>query len=224
MLYQPIKRFFDLLASSIALVVLSPLLIPVSIALKLTGEGYVFYLQERVGYKNRRFKMYKFATMLKDSPNLPGGVITTKNDPRLTPMGSFLRKTKINELPQLLNIFLGHMSVVGPRPVAIKSFEAYPEEVQEVINNVRPGLTGVGSIIFRDEESLLSKVKDEGGDAWTYYEDTIAPYKGKVEQWYQENDGFFTDLMCIFITVWVVLFPQSELIYKVFPSIPRRPF
>ena len=224
MLYQPIKRFFDLLASSIALLVLSPLLIPVTIALKLTGEGYVFYLQERVGYKNRRFKMYKFATMLKDSPNLPGGVITTKNDPRLTPMGGFLRKTKINELPQLLNIFLGHMSVVGPRPLVLKSFEAYPEEVQKVIYNVLPGLTGVGSIIFRDEESLLSKVKDEGGDVWTYYKNTMYPSKGKVEQWYQVNYGFFTDLMCIFITVWVVLFPQSELIYKVFPSIPRRPF
>ncbi len=222
--YQNIKRIFDLLASSIALLVLSPLLIPVTIALKLTGEGYVFYLQERVGYKNRRFKMYKFATMLKDSPNLPGGVITTKNDPRLTPMGGFLRKTKINELPQLLNIFLGHMSVVGPRPLVLKSFEAYPEEDQKVIYNMLPGLTGVGSIIFRDEESLLSKVKDEGGDVWTYYKDTMYPYKGKVEQWYQVNYGFYTDLMCIFITVWVVFFPQSEIIYKVFPSLPRRPF
>ncbi|MDX1774870.1 sugar transferase [Oceanihabitans sediminis] len=94
--------------------------------------------------------MWKFASMLKDSPNMAGGIMTTKKDPRITPMGGFLRKSKINELLQLINIFKGDMSIVGPRPVMRISFEAYPEEVQKVIYNVKPGLTGIGSIIFRD--------------------------------------------------------------------------
>lgn len=223
-MYPFIKRSFDILTSGLAILILSPLLVPMSIALKLTGEGYVFYLQERVGYKKNTFHIYKFATMLKDSPNMPGGLITTKKDPRLTPLGGFLRASKINELPQLLNILFGHMSVVGPRPVMPKSFDVYPEEIKQIIYNVKPGLTGVGSIIFRDEEDLITKVKEEGGDVWHYYQHTIYPFKGQVEKWYQENQGFYTDLMCILLTAWVILFPKSELIYKVFRTLPRRTF
>lgn len=221
-MYPFIKRSFDILTSGLAILILSPLLVPMSIALKLTGEGYIFYLQERVGYKKNTFHIYKFATMLKDSPNMPGGLITTKKDPRLTPLGGFLRASKINELPQLLNILFGHMSVVGPRPVMPKSFDVYPEEIKQIIYNVKPGLTGVGSIIFRDEEDLITKVKEEGGDVWHYYQHAIYPFKGQVEKWYQENQGLYTDLMCIFLTAWVILFPKSELIYKVFRTLPRR--
>ncbi|MBK9150492.1 MAG: sugar transferase [Saprospiraceae bacterium] len=223
-MYPVIKRFFDILLSGTALILLAPLLIPLAVALKLTGEGYIFYLQDRVGYKNRVFKIYKFATMLKDSPNMAGGLITVRNDPRLTPLGGFLRSTKINELPQLLNILKGDMSFVGPRPVMPKSFEVYPDEIKQIIYNVKPGLTGVGSIIFRDEERLITKVRDEGGDVWHYYQYTIYPFKGQVEKWYQENRGFYTDLMCILLTAWVIVFPKSELIYTVFGSLPRRTF
>ena len=223
-MYLIIKRFFDILASLLALVVLSPLLIPITIGLKLTGEGYIWYFQERVGFKNKLFSIYKFATMLKDSPNMAGGLITTKRDPRLTPLGGFLRSTKINELPQLLNILNGDMSVVGPRPVMQKSFAAYPSEVQKVIYNVKPGLTGIGSIIFRDEETLITEVRDIGGDIWDYYKNQIYPFKGEVEKWYQDHQGFYTDFMCIFLTAWVIIFPKSELIYKVFGSLPRRAF
>jgi len=223
-MYWLIKRFFDILASLLALVVLSPLLIPITIGLKLTGEGYIWYFQERVGFKNKLFSIYKFATMLKDSPNMAGGLITTKKDPRLTPLGGFLRSTKINELPQLLNILNGDMSVVGPRPVMQKSFDAYPKEVQRVIYNVKPGLTGIGSIIFRDEETLITEVRDNGGDTWDFYQNKIYPFKGEVEKWYQEHQSFYTDFMCIFLTAWVILFPKSELIYKVFKSLPKRPF
>lgn len=223
-MYPFIKRFFDILASLLALVVLSPLLIPIVIGLKLTGEGYIWYFQERVGFKNKLFSIYKFATMLKDSPNMAGGLITTKRDPRLTPLGGFLRSTKINELPQLLNILNGDMSVVGPRPVMQKSFDAYPVEVQKVIYNVNPGLTGIGSIIFRDEETLITEVRDNGGDTWDFYQNKIYPFKGEVEKWYQEHQSFYTDFMCIFLTAWVILFPKSELIYKVFKSLPKRPF
>ena len=223
-MYIIIKRLFDIITSSVALVLLSPLLIPIMIILKVTGEGYIWYLQERVGYKNKLFNIYKFATMLKDSANMPGGLITLKKDPRLTPRGGFLRASKINELPQLLNIFLGDMSVVGPRPVMKKSFDAYPENVQSVIYNVPPGLTGIGSIVFRDEERLITEVKENGGDVWDFYINKIYPFKGKLELWYQQHKSFYVDMMCIFLTAWVIIFPKSELMYRIFPSLPKRDF
>ncbi|GGW22082.1 hypothetical protein GCM10007383_01440 [Arenibacter certesii] len=194
------------------------------IGLKLTGEGYIWYKQERVGYKNKRFLIWKFATMLKDSPNMAGGIMTTKKDPRITPMGGFLRKSKINELPQLINIFKGDMSVVGPRPVMPKSFDAYPPEIQEVIYNVKPGLTGIGSIIFRDEESLITTVKEKGEDPWEFYKNVIYPFKGKVELWYQANESFCTDIKIIFTTAWVILNSDSDVVYKWFKGLPKRPF
>ena len=223
-MYLIIKRFLDIIASLIAILVLSPLLVPIAICLKLTGEGYIFYLQERVGFKNKLFNIYKFATMLKDSPNMAGGLITTKKDPRLTPMGGFLRASKINELPQLINILKGDMSIVGPRPVMQKSFETYPMEVQEVIYNVKPGLTGIGSIIFRDEETLITEVKDNGGDTWDFYKNQIYPFKGKLEQWYQTNQSFLTDVKIIMVTAWTIFRPKSDLVYIWFPSLPKRPF
>jgi lipopolysaccharide/colanic/teichoic acid biosynthesis glycosyltransferase len=223
-MYSIVKRFFDFISTIIALIILSPILIPIVIGLKLTGEGYIWYLQKRVGLFNKDFYIYKFATMLKDSPNMGSGYITTKKDPRITPMGGFLRSSKINELPQLLNILFGHMSVVGPRPVMPESFAAYPEDVQKVIYNVKPGLTGIGSIIFRDEEALITSVKEKGGDIWSYYKNDIYPFKGEVEKWYQVHQSFYTDFMCIFLTAWVIIFPKSELIYKVFQTLPRRPF
>lgn len=223
-MYKLFKRLADIVSSGIALLILSPLLIPIVIGLKLTGEGYIFYFQERVGLLNKHFSIYKFATMLKDSPNMSGGLITTKKDPRITPMGGFLRKSKINELPQLLNILFGHMSVVGPRPVMQKSFDQYPADVQKVIYNVKPGLTGIGSIVFRDEEEIITKVRDEGGDTWDYYRNVIYPHKGKLEQWYQANQSFWTDLKIIFATAWVVIRPESDIVYRWFKGIPKRTF
>ena len=183
-MYNISKRIFDIIASGIAILILSPLLIPVIIGLSLTGEGYVWYKQERLGYKNKPFLIWKFATMLKNSSNMSGGYITVKKDPRLTPMGDFLRKSKINELPQLFNIFAGHMSIVGPRPVMKVSFEAYPNNVKKVIYDVKPGLTGVGSIIFRDEEELITGVRNKGGDIHDFYINKIYPHKGNLELWY----------------------------------------
>ncbi len=207
-----------------ALLVLAPLLVPIVIGLKMTGEGYIFYFQERVGLKNKHFNIYKFATMLKDSPNMAGGLITTKKDPRITPMGGFLRKTKINELPQLLNILFGDMSIIGPRPVMKKSFDQYPKDVQKVIYNVKPGLSGIGSIIFRDEEELITKVKENGEDTWKFYTEKIYPYKGELEKWYQSNYGPVIDLKLIILTIWVVIFPSSDLVYDWFSDLPKRNF
>ena len=173
------ERFFDILFSGAALLTLSPILIPILIILKLTGEGEIFFLQERVGIRGRKFKLFKFATMLKNSPNIGTGTVTLKGDPRVLPVGRFLRKTKINELPQLLNIFLGDMSVIGPRPLTVETFEAYSNNTQNLIKQVRPGLSGIGSIIFRNEEEIM-----HGANASIdFYTNVIAPYKGELEEW-----------------------------------------
>jgi lipopolysaccharide/colanic/teichoic acid biosynthesis glycosyltransferase len=223
-MYLILKRFCDILIASILLLILSPLLIPIIIGLKLTGEGYVFYKQERVGFKNKNFLILKFATMLKDSPNMAGGVLTTKKDPRITPMGGFLRKSKINELPQLFNIFLGDMSFVGPRPVMEVSFNAYPLEIQKQIYNVRPGLTGIGSIVFRDEEQLITDAMARGEDIWDFYSNKIYPFKGDLEIWYLTSQSALVDFKIILITAWVILNTNSTIVYHIFRTLPQRKF
>lgn len=220
-MYMFFKRLFDIVVSFIAILILLPFMLPVVLLLLLTGEHHVFYLQERVGYRNKLFSIYKFATMLQNSPNMEGGLITLKRDPRLTPLGGFLRSSKINELPQLLNILFGDMSFVGPRPVMQKSFDAYPDEVKACIYNVPPGLTGIGSIVFRDEESLITEVKQKGGDTWAYYTEVIYPYKGKLELWYQQNNNFMVDMQIILLTAWGVLKPHSTLYLKIFKGLPE---
>lgn len=220
-MYPIIKRFFDFIFSFLGLVILSPLLIPIMIGLKLTGEGYIFYFQKRIGFKRKYFDIWKFATMLKDSPNLGTGSITLRNDPRITPMGGWLRKTKINELPQIFNVLKGDISIVGPRPLVDTTFNAYTDDVQQTIYNSKPGITGIGSIVFRDEEKLIS---DSDKDPHVFYQEVIAPYKGALEMWYQKHKSFYTDFMIIFLTAWVILFPKSQLIYKVFNSLPKRNF
>jgi lipopolysaccharide/colanic/teichoic acid biosynthesis glycosyltransferase len=217
-MYHGVKRILDVVLSGLALLVLLPLLIPVCIGLLLTGEHYVFYLQQRIGRNNQKFGIWKFATMLKNSPNLTGGLHTTRRDPRLMPLGHFLRQTKINELPQLINILLGDMSIVGPRPLVDKTFDPYPGHVKKVIYNVRPGLTGIGSIVFRDEERLLS---ESGMPTDEFYATHIAPAKGELELWYQRHLSLRTDCLIIFLTAWVILFPKSRLLYRVFRDLPK---
>ena len=218
-MYPFIKRFFDILSSGIALLILSPLLIPIVIGLKLTGEGYIFYTQKRIGFKNQYFNILKFATMLKNSPNMGTGSLTVRNDPRITPMGGFLRKTKINELPQIINVLGGSMSVVGPRPQMKVDYDVYPEHVKKVIYNSKPGITGIGSIVFRDEEKEISEAILPPKE---HYAKFIAPYKGELEIWYQKNKSFYTDFMLIFLTAWVIVAPESKLTYKVFNDLPKR--
>ncbi|MBW8330545.1 MAG: sugar transferase [Prolixibacteraceae bacterium] len=215
-----LKRLFDFLLALIALIILSPILIPVIIGLLLTGEHYVFYFQKRIGYKNKPFNIWKFATMLKNSPNLAGGFHTTRKDPRVLPMGGFLRKTKINELPQIINILIGDMSIIGPRPLVDKTFDPYPEHVKASIYNVKPGLAGIGSIVFRDEERLLSETTLPPQE---FYAKHISPYKGELELWYQKHLSFYTDFMLIFLTAWVIISPKSNLVYLVFKDLPECP-
>lgn len=210
----------DILFSMIIIILLIPIFIPITLILLLTAEGEVFYFQERIGFKNKPFKIWKFATMLKNSLNMGSGSITLKNDYRVTKIGKFLRKTKINELPQVINILLGDMSFVGPRPLVQATFDAYSQLTQKNINNVMPGLTGVGSIVFRDEESLISSVKNQ--DPHVFYKKNIAPYKGALELWYQNNQSFIVDFKILIVTAWVVFIPKSKLIYKWFKGLPSQ--
>jgi len=212
-------RFFDLLLSSLALVILLPLLLPIMLILKLSGEGEIFFLQERVGKYREGFKLFKFATMLKDSPSIGTGTVTMKNDPRVLPIGKFLRKTKINELPQLLNIFLGHMSVIGPRPHTPRCFEAFPPESQDIIIQVKPGLSGIGPIIFRGEENIL----DGHAGTLDFYDNVIGPFKGEVEAWYSDKQNLGVYFALIFLTVWIVMFPKSDVIWRIFKDLPVPP-
>ncbi len=221
-MYNFLKRILDVFLSTIGLIILSPLFLIIIIVLRLSAEGEVFYFQERLGIYNSRFKLWKFATMLKNSMNMGTGSITIKNDPRVTKIGAFLRKTKINELPQIVNILKGDISIVGPRPLVDKTFKAYDDEIQSKIYNVKPGLTGIGSIVFRDEESIISMRSNN--DPHEFYKSVIAPYKGDLEIWYQKNKSFLLDLKLIFLTAWVVFFPKSKLYYKWFRNLPKRNF
>jgi lipopolysaccharide/colanic/teichoic acid biosynthesis glycosyltransferase len=148
------------------------------------------------------------------------GSLTVRNDPRVLPIGKFLRKTKINELPQLVNVLIGNMSFVGPRPQMEVDFFKFSEHVQDVIYNSNPGITGIGSIIFRDEEKWISNAP---GDKHEFYKNHIAPYKGELEIWYQKHLSFYTDFMLIFLTAWAIIAPESELVYSVFNDLPERP-
>jgi lipopolysaccharide/colanic/teichoic acid biosynthesis glycosyltransferase len=220
-MYLIFKRIFDIILSSIAIILLSPILILIIIILKLTGEGEIFYLQERVGYKTKSFMIYKFATMVKNSPNIGNGDVTLRNDPRVTKVGKYLRDSKLNELPQLFNIFMGDISIIGPRPLMRVGFNRYSSNFQNSVYNVKPGLTGIGSIVFRDEERILTESKLPPHEC---YKEIILPYKGELEIWYQTNCSLFLDLQLIFMTAWVIFFPNSKLYEKWFKDLPKRSF
>ncbi|MCL2192251.1 MAG: sugar transferase [Treponema sp.] len=194
-------------------------MIPIMIILKLTGEHDIFYRQTRIGKKGKPFQVLKFATMLRDSPNMQGGLITAPDDPRLLPMGKFLRKTKINELPQLLNIFLGQMSFVGYRPFAKKHYDIYSDEIKLYINSIRPGLTGIGSIIFHNEEEMLHSVSDRE----YFHDQVITPFKGKLECWYVKNRTIKNYFFIILCTALVILNPKHKNWMSYFKNIPSIP-
>lgn len=212
------KRLFDILLSLTALVILSPLLVPVVIILLATGEHHVFYRQKRIGKGGESFDILKFATMLKDSPNMSGGDITGFRDPRILPFGYVLRKSKINELPQLLNILLGDMSIIGPRPLTPRVFAPFPDEYKEAVAKVRPGLSGVGSIVFRDEELLLRNAEDREA----FYNEVIRPYKASLEVWYVAHQGLLLDVKLIALTIGAVIYPGLK-IENHLSALPPRP-
>ena len=212
------NRALDVILSLLAIVILSPFFLLIIFILRFTAEGEVFYFQERIGQKNSKFQIWKFATMMKNSMNIGTGSITLKNDFRVTKFGRILRITKINELPQLVNLLKGDLTIVGPRAMVDETFSAYSEEIQSTINNVKPGITGIGSIVFRDEESLISAVTNE--DPLDFYKRVIAPHKGAIELWYQKNKTILTNIKIVLLTIWVIISPTSTLYQRWFKDLP----
>ncbi|RKM57900.1 sugar transferase [Butyrivibrio sp. CB08] len=211
-------RVFDIVFSFVAIVILTPFMIPIMIALKLTGEHDIFYKQMRVGKYGKEFGLLKFATMLRNSPNLPGGLFTSENDPRMLPMGPFLRKTKINELPQLINILKGDMSIIGYRPQVRKQYEFFPVEDQKLMATDIPGLSGLGAVVFRDEEEMLRGIDDHE----KFYEEIISPYKSKLECYYIQHKTVGLYFKMIWLTVKAVLKPGDNS-WKKLKDLPEIP-
>ena len=191
-------RLFDIFFVVIALTFLSPLLVICIIILKFTGEGEVFYLQDRIGENQKLFKIIKFATMLKNSPNLLSKNITLKNDQRVLPIGKFLRKFKINEIPQLINILKGEMSIVGPRPLTPDNYSLYSDYGKEKISKLKPGLSGIGSIFFMSEEDFFV----DNDNHQEVYKKKIIPIKESLEIWYFKNRSVYNYFKVIFLTVF----------------------
>ena len=203
-----IIRALDLVASLMALILLLPFLVAVMVILKLTGEGEVIYRQRRIGLGGKEFFVLKFATMLKESPKLAGGAITVSDDPRVLPVGKFLRKTKINELPQLFNIIIGDMSIVGPRPLMKKQYGFYSDDARSKISSIRPGLTGIGSVFFRDEERYFV----DSSDSDEIYKSLISPIKERLEIWYIDNRNVTLYLRLVWATIAAVLWNENRIL------------
>ena len=193
------KRLFDVIASGFGLIVLSPLFIILAIWIKLDSKGPVFYRQVRVGYKNKDFRIFKFRSMRVGADK--GSLVTIGgHDPRVTRSGYFIRKFKFDELPQLINVFLGDMSLVGPRP-EVRHYVEYWTPEQMYVLDVRPGITDPASIKFRNENELMEKAEDPE----KYYIEVIMQEKIKLYLEYVEKHSFFYDLGLIFKTFWVIV-------------------
>ena len=193
------KRLFDIVASGFGLIVLSPLFLILAIWIKLDSKGPVFYRQVRVGYKNKDFRIFKFRSMRVGADK--GSLVTIGgHDPRVTRSGYFIRKFKFDELPQLINVFLGEMSLVGPRP-EVRHYVDYWTPEQMHVLDVRPGITDPASIKFRNENELMEKAEDPE----KYYIEVIMQEKIKLYLEYVEKHSFFYDLGLIFKTFWVIV-------------------
>ncbi len=190
-----IKRIFDIVCSGLGLIILSPFLLFVAIRIKMGSDGPVFFKQIRVGEKGREFKILKFRTMVVDAEKL-GRQITVGNDNRITKIGAFLRKYKIDELPQLINVFKGDMSLVGPRPEVPRYVNMYTEEQRRVLD-VKPGITDLASIRYRDENELLGQAENPD----EFYINTIMPDKLALNLEYINKSNIFLDIYIILKTI-----------------------
>lgn len=194
------KRCFDWLASSFGLLILSPFLIFLAFWIKMDSKGPVFFRQERVGRYGKTFRIHKFRTMVTDAEKR-GLQITVGADVRVTKIGNFLRKYKIDELPQLIDVWIGHMSLVGPRPEVPRYVSCYPENLRNVVLAVRPGITDRASIEFKDENEILGKAADPN----KAYIEEVLPIKLKYYVEYVENRTFFGDIIIIFRTFFALI-------------------
>ena len=214
-----LKRLFDIIFSTIVIIVFSPLGLVIVLILLSTGEGEIFYKQSRIGQYGEQFGIYKFVTMIKDSPNLGAGDITLKEDSRVLPFGKILRKLKLNEFPQFLNVLLGDMSIVGPRPLVENQFNMIPDNYKKKIIMLKPGITGIGSLVFRNEEKYLHSDVNDSND---FYKNEIVPFKASLECWYHDNSSIFVDTLVVIITAIMVIKPNLNLHNHCFSGLPKH--
>ncbi|MCX8514437.1 MAG: hypothetical protein RL017_772 [Pseudomonadota bacterium] len=189
-----IKRIFDILCAIVGLIFLSPLFFLIIILIKATSKGSILFKQRRVGLRHKIFLIYKFRTMYM---NVPGGLLTIGQDHRITPIGKFLRQYKLDELPQLINVLLGDMSLVGPRPEVEKYVALYPQQVRDLVLSVRPGITEWASIKMIDENQMLATITN----AEDYYINVILPQKLEYAMQYARRHNFFIDILIILYTL-----------------------
>jgi lipopolysaccharide/colanic/teichoic acid biosynthesis glycosyltransferase len=211
------KRPTEFLAALLLTILLLPVWLPILVIQLLTGNRSVFYLSERVGLNGRRFTMYKFTTMYEGSPDILTREITVKDDPRILPFGKFIRKTKLDELPQLLNILKGDIGFVGPRPLPPRHFHYYTKEQQEVISRMKPGITGLASVYFRNEAVLFDHYDTPPEEC---YATVITPRKAALEMWYYKNRSVWLDLKILLCTAVVIFQKNSPLPEKLFKKAP----
>ena len=192
------KRFFDIVAVLIGSVILFPIMVPIILWIKLSSKGPLFYIQERVGKDFKVFKLYKFRSMIVNA-DLKGPSVTSGDDPRITKVGKLIRKTKIDELPQLLNVLQGHMSLVGPRPEVMKFVAQKREEYKKVLS-VKPGITDNAAIEFRDEEGIMEQYENKE----EAYINKVLPQKIKLYYKYIDSISFLNDIQLILKTLKVI--------------------
>jgi lipopolysaccharide/colanic/teichoic acid biosynthesis glycosyltransferase len=220
-MYLFCKRFFDIFFALIILLVSSPFWLSIVIILAMFGNQKVFYFQKRVGKNNKPFYLWKFQTMTPHKETTGNGLLSIKDDSRVTKLGRYLRKTKLDEIPQLVNILRGEMSFVGPRPLIYTWFKMYDSDIQKRIYISTPGLTGVGSLVFRNEETLLANC---GINPHEFYKNTILPYKGICEIWYLEHRNIFIDIKLLALTVIMPFLQKNTDETKWFKGLPKKNF
>lgn len=193
------KRLFDIILSFIGLLLLAPIMLIVAVIIKLTSRGPVFYSQKRVGLDEKIFLVHKFRSMV-DKADTLGTSVTTAKDSRITPIGALLRKTKLDELPQLFNVLAGEMSFIGPRPEVPEITARYTPEMKKIFC-VRPGITSVATLHFRQEEVILAKVSNPD----QFYEEVVVPLKVSLAMQHVTRNSFWFDFKILVQTVWVLL-------------------
>ena len=214
-------RMLDLVIAMVSIFVAAPVFLAAAQILAVTYPHRIFFVQRRVGRHEELFGLIKFVTMVPGAEHMPGGSITHTRDPRISRVGRTLRRTKINELPQLWNVLRGHMSIVGPRPVTQAGHMKYGESGRRKLSQMAPGITGIGSIMLFNEEELISAIP---GDPHQYHDEVIKPYKVELEHWFFRHQSIGLYLQVIVCTLLTLLHgrPTVRPSWRDLPLAPQR--
>lgn len=217
-MYPFFKRFFDIVFALMGIVITGPFLLLSIFIIFISGETKPLFIQLRVGKDRQLFRFYKLRTM-KRTQSQNSGPITFHGDDRITKVGLFLRWSKMDEFPQFFNVLNGDLSFVGPRPLMPETFYAYDKSIQKRIAKVKPGITGVGSVVFRNEALLLKQAGENKQK--DFYLNKILPYKGELEEWYVKHQSFGVDLKLLFFSAAVIAYSRMTGLHNYFKNLPK---